>query len=125
MVHQTQHAFCNDVEVDLARAAFDRIALRAKKGARCGKFLWRKLSAFPAKPLRAQRFDHQLRAILIYLRRGIFDDRGRRTWALALLRFFLGATYGEREGACLHLVRGDTRSKIAIGNSAMIRADML
>src|SRR5579872_6250822 len=125
MIHQTEDALGDDVEVLLRGAALDRIALGAQHGAHRRDLARLVGIAVPAERLRAQRLDQKLGALLVYLRGGVFDDRRGGGRPLALLGYLFGATHRHREGARFHLVRRDARPEIAVRHLAVDLADIV
>src|SRR5579872_995840 len=75
VVHQTEHALGNHIQIDLAGTALDRVALCSEPTARDSQLGGLESVSFPPQTLMAERLDQQLRSILIYLGGCVFDDR--------------------------------------------------
>src|SRR5712671_2452538 len=124
MIHQSEHALGDHIQIDLARAALDGVTLGAQPRARYRELARLERGTFPTESLAAHCLHHQFGALLVYLRCGVLDDRGRRTRPFSLLRFLLGATNRQRKSASLHLVRANPCAQISVCDASTIRADV-
>src|SRR5215468_2894418 len=123
-VRQAEHALGDDVELDLGRAALDRVGARAQPFARELELLAAEPIAFPAEPLRPEDRDLELAPAFVQLRAVVLEDRGFRTRCVARLGGVARA--GERpvEAALVHLVLCETIAHDRVGDAAVALADV-
>src|SRR5690606_17085546 len=109
-VRQAEHALGDDVELDLAGPALDRVAARAQPLAGEVQLALVEAGALPAERLRAGDRDRDLHAALVQLGAVDLEHRALGAGRVAGAGGVAGALGREHEGARIHL---DLRDAVA------------